>query len=181
MVEQLRTVGIGEMIASNDADDVLVAYGLGSCVVVCMYEPHARIGGMLHALLPVAPEERGSHFNPHKYVDSGVSLLVAALLTQGGARPRLRAVLCGGAEMLTAPIVDEAFHIGGRNLSSAETALKRAGVRISRRVTGGREGRTVRLYICNGRVAVRSRCGESARCDLQEEEALDRVPAACQW
>ena len=162
MVEKLRTVGIGEMIASNAADDVMVAYGLGSCVVVCMYDPSARVGGMLHALLPIAPVEDGSRFNPYKYVDTGVALLVTVLLEHGAARSRMRAVLCGGAEMLTAPVPDEAFQMGGRNLGSAEAALNRAGVRIRRRVTGGREGRTVKLYVRDGRVGVRGPCGESA-------------------
>ena len=179
MVEKLRTVGIGEMIASTDADDVLVAYGLGSCVVVCMYDPSVQVGGMLHALLPIAPVGEGNRYNAHKYVDSGVALLVTALVELGAARSRLRAVLCGGAEMLTAPVPDEAFHIGGRNLSSAETALKRAGVRISRRVTGGRAGRTVKLYLRDGQVAVRGPCGESTGCDLPGEQTVDRVVARC--
>ena len=179
MVEKLRTVGIGEMIASNDADDVLVAYGLGSCVVVCMYDPSARVGGMLHALLPIAPVEQGSRFNPCKYVDSGVALLVTVLVERGAARSRMRAVLCGGAEMLTAPVPDEAFHIGGRNLSSAETALKQSGVRISRRVTGGRAGRTVKLYVRDGRVAVRSPCGENAGSDLPGGQTGEQVAARC--
>jgi chemotaxis protein CheD len=179
MVEKLRTVGIGEMIASNGVDDVLVAYGLGSCVVVCMYDPSARVGGMLHALLPIAPTGEGTHYNPHKYVDSGVALLVTALLELGAARSRLRAVLCGGAEMLTAPVPDDSFCIGGRNLSSAETALERVGVGIYERVTGGRSGRTVRLYMRDGRVAVRSPCRESAGCDPLGEETVDRVAARC--
>ena len=43
-----QSIGLGEMVISRDPQDVLVAYGLGSCVGVGMYDPTARVAGMVH-------------------------------------------------------------------------------------------------------------------------------------
>ena len=46
------SVGLGELVISSDPEDVLVAYGLGSCVGIAMYNPVTKTGGLLHAVLP---------------------------------------------------------------------------------------------------------------------------------
>ena len=33
-------------------EDVLITYALGSCVGVAIYDPVARVGGLLHYMLP---------------------------------------------------------------------------------------------------------------------------------
>jgi chemotaxis protein CheC len=63
MLGAILNVVITSLAATSDdllmietvPDEVLVAYGLGSCVAVCLYDPAARVGGMLHALLPHRP------------------------------------------------------------------------------------------------------------------------------
>ena len=45
-------VGLGEIKVSRRPVEMLVAYGLGSCVGVGMYDPAARVAGLLHAVLP---------------------------------------------------------------------------------------------------------------------------------
>lgn len=47
-----RIVGVGDMIVSNDPEDIIVTYALGSCLGVVIYDPVANVGGMLHAMLP---------------------------------------------------------------------------------------------------------------------------------
>ncbi|MEE8390222.1 MAG: chemotaxis protein CheD [Anaerolineae bacterium] len=158
MTENVRSVGIGEIVASDAPDDVLVAYGLGSCVAICLHDPVARVGGMLHALLPAVPNGNLNVGNPVKFVDLGTPLLLKALLELGARRTRLVAQLCGGAQALLAPGFedDDLLSIGERNVIAAETALRAAGLGIRTQATGGRIGRTVRLYIADGQVAVKS-------------------------
>jgi chemotaxis protein CheD len=93
-----------------------------------------------------------------KFVDQGTPLLVESLLKLGGRRTRLTAQLCGGAQVLSAPGFEEQsiLNIGERNIRAAENALKVAGIRVKAQDTGGRTGRTVRLYIANGRVTAKS-------------------------
>ena len=76
VAENLLTVSIGELAVSRAADDVLVAYGLGSCVAVCLYDPVARVAGMLHALLPNVPDGNRANGNASKFADQGVPLLL---------------------------------------------------------------------------------------------------------
>ena len=164
MADNTRAVPIGKIVTSDAAGDVLVAYGLGSCVAICLYDPVARVGGMLHALLPAAPNNPRRNRNASvpaasaKFVDQGVSLLIESLLKLGARRTRLTAQLCGGAQVLSAPGFEGqmTLNIGERNVRAAENALKVAGIRIRVREIGGRMGRTVRLYIADGRVTAKS-------------------------
>jgi len=153
----MRTVSIGEMVASNDGDDVLVAYGLGSCVAVCLYDETARVGGMLHALLPAAPDGAGAQSMPTKFVQQGVPLLIRSVLGMGARTSRLVVQLFGGAQMLSAPGFKNSLNIGERNVQTAEAVLKAAGLRVRAQATGGQVGRTVRLQVADGQVVVKTR------------------------
>ena len=158
MAENIHSISIGGIAVSASATDVLVAYGLGSCVAICLYDPVARVGGMLHALLPSAPSQNGRDPAPSaKFVDQGTPLLIEALVGLGAKRSRLSAQLCGGAKVLSAPGFEEGdLHIGRRNVLAAESALRNAYIPIKAHRTGGRVGRTVRFYIATGEVTVRS-------------------------
>ena len=48
---QKKVIGIGAAAIGKE-DDVLISYALGSCVGICLYDPVAKIGGMVHILLP---------------------------------------------------------------------------------------------------------------------------------
>lgn len=161
MTENLRVVSIGEVVVSDAPDEVLVAYGLGSCVAVCLYDPVARVGGMLHALLPTTLRGSEVGSTPAKFVDRGVPLLVDSLLDLGAKRTRMSAKLCGGAQLLSAygavrPGRNGQFNTGKLNVLAAEVALHSAGIWIRARSTGGHIGRTVKLHLSNGRVTVKT-------------------------
>jgi len=162
MGDNLRSVSIGEIATSDTAQDVLVAYGLGSCVAVCLYDPVAQVGGMLHALLPTAPNSvsrRNGHNPPSatRFVDQGTRLLIEALLKRGAQRSRLTAQLCGGAQTLSAPgFTEDMWNIGERNVQTAQDTLYAERIWIQAHSTGGGIGRTVRFYIADGRVTVKS-------------------------
>ncbi|MEW5961130.1 MAG: chemotaxis protein CheD [Chloroflexota bacterium] len=156
MADNIKAVSIGEMVVSNDKNDVLIAYGLGSCVAVCLYDPTAGIGGMLHALLPIAPNGNINENTPAKFVDQGVDLLIDSLLKRGANRTRLVAQFCGGAQMLAMPGVNNSLNIGQRNVQQVEASLQAAGLRIRAQDTGGHAGRTVKFYLVNGQVTVKT-------------------------
>ena len=161
MAENVRSVAIGEMIVSDNPQDVLVAFGLGSCAAVWLYDPAKHLGGMVHGLLPVAPADGAgeSLATPAKYVSRGVPMLINALAQRGAVRSRLVAGLCGGARMITAPGFNDIMNIGERNVQAAEEALKAAGIPLAARATGGAVGRTLKVRIETGRATVRSAGG----------------------
>jgi chemotaxis protein CheD len=156
LAEIVRAVSIGEITVSDHADEVLVAYGLGSCVAICLYDPVVGVGGMQHALLPSAPKTNGANNNSAKYVDKGLPLLIESLLRLGAAPARLVVNMCGGAQVLTIPGFGNEMNIGQRNVQAADAILQAAGLRVKARDTGGHNGRTVRFYISSGQITVKT-------------------------
>jgi len=154
VASNVQVVPIGEMAASGSSTDVLVAYGLGSCVAVCLYDPVTKVGGMLHALLPTVPNGKPAS-NPAKFVDRGVPLLLESLLELGARRTRLIAKLCGGAQIVGFES-NRALNIGRLNVLAVEAALRAAQLKIHAQATGGHSGRTVRFYLADGTVTVRT-------------------------
>lgn len=151
---QVISVGLGELRISRDPRACLVAHGLGSCVGICVYDPVIRVGAMLHAMLP---EHNGqAPAQATKYVNSGLQQMLKELAGQGVLRHRLVIHLTGGAHMLTAPGFKNTLNIGARNVETARAVLQREGLAIAGSDTGGHWGRTVRLYVKDGRVTVRS-------------------------
>ena len=155
VAENLHPVAISEMVVSADPADVLVAYGLGSCVAICLYDPLARVGGMLHALLPTLRNNNRAN-TPTKFVEQGIPLLVNALIALGANPARLIAHLCGGACVLTAPSFNGTLNIGQLNIQAARKGLQVANLKLRGQATGGDKGRTVRLYLVNGQVTVKT-------------------------
>lgn len=153
------SVGLGESVVSNNAEDVLVAYGLGSCVAVSMYDPEKKVCGLLHAVLP---EETHSAETRTKYVDSGIEDLLSMMEHAGAQRNHLVIRIAGGANMITSPGFSKSFDIGTRNIQAAHITLKKLMLPLRGESVGGHTGRTVRLFVGTGRLTVRMIGGEEA-------------------
>ena len=66
-------VGVGDMKVSSDPADVIVTHALGTCLGIVVHDPVARVGGMLHVMLPTStinPDK--ARLNPYMFVDTGV-------------------------------------------------------------------------------------------------------------
>ena len=72
----LLAAGIGEMVLSSSPDDHLIAYGLGSCIALAVWDPRARVGGLAHFMLPSGPANSSS---PVKLIDTGLDTFLRAL------------------------------------------------------------------------------------------------------
>ena len=146
-------VGLGEIKISREPQDLLIAYGLGSCMGIGIYDPVAHIAGLLHAILPVYP---GSGDSTAKYVDTGVPQLVDMLVKAGAIRSRMIVRMAGGAKMLVAPGFTNAFDIGSRNIDAANKTLAHMNLKLLGYEVGGNTGRTIRLYVNDGRMTIRT-------------------------
>ena len=152
-MEQVVTVGLGEVAVSNQPEVVIVAFGLGSCVGITAYDPIRKVGGLLHAMLP---QHRNGDKNLTKYVDTGVPELLNKLLALGVKREQLIWRYAGGAQMLTAPGLSDRFYIGAQNVVMTQEITARYLLRVVGHETGGHQGRTVRLVIADGRLLIRA-------------------------
>ncbi len=131
--------------------DQLCAIGLGSCVGVALYDPAARIGGLIHILLPIyADFAAGNHIRT-KFADSGISDLVDEMVAQGASKRRMKAKIAGGAAMFAS--AGEA--IGLRNVESCRQTLRNLGIQLVAQDTGGNKGRTIYFDLETGNLTVR--------------------------
>lgn len=153
-VERFVPVAIGEHAVSADSGAVLVAYGIGSCVVVALHDPDIGISGMLHAALPLSNVRRGP--SPGKYVDAGFDVLLHEMNQAGAQKQRLVVQIAGGSNLLTAAGFANILDIGRRNIAAAELVIAREGLRIAAAHVGGHGGRTVRLYVGSGKMTVQT-------------------------
>lgn len=150
--KQHLIVGMGDMLTSDDPAAQLVTYSLGSCVGVAIYDPVAKVGGLLHAMLPdstINPERAAAR--PFMFVDTGLPAMFHAVYALGGLKHRLIVKLAGGAAFLDAKKI---FNIGERNIAATKAMLARNGIALAACETGGHESRTVRLDLVNGGFAL---------------------------
>jgi chemotaxis protein CheD len=144
-------VGIGELAVSTSAHDVIVTHALGSCVAVCLWDPEAKIAGMLHLLLPdsrINPARAAAQ--PAAFADLGIPLLFQTAYRAGLDKKRCRVRLVGGAEIHGSGDMN----VGRRNVLAAKNILWRNGVMVAGEETGGNAPRTVSLAAASGALVI---------------------------
>ena len=79
----IKVVGIGEHYVSRSQDEVIRTYALGSCVALTLYVPAARVGAMVHIVLPDSLiHSKNPKHPPGYYADTAVPLLIKLLKKQ---------------------------------------------------------------------------------------------------
>ncbi len=150
-------VSIADFRVSANPEDVIITYALGSCLGITVYDPVARVGGMLHVQLPqssISPEKRQNA--PATFVDTGVPMLFKAAYAAGAQKSRLIVKVAGGAST-SAGESDDRFQIGKRNILALRQLLWKNGVMIEAEDVGGvNNARTVSLELQTGLVSLRS-------------------------
>ncbi len=142
---------------------LLVCSALGSCVAVCLYDPFARVAGVVHILLPNARYTLKCE-NPDKFADAGVQNLVADMAGRGAHRKRLRAKIAGGACLFDFGPRDSSSYteitavasIGERNVAAVKSILAMLGIPIVAEDVGERYGRSVYFNSDGGAMRVKS-------------------------
>jgi len=147
-------VGVADMAVSNDHSAEIVTYSLGSCLGITIYDPVAKIGGLLHVMLPESKIDSAKAATmPFMFVDTGVPRLFHAAYHLGADRSRLIVKVAGGAQLLDQQGI---FNIGIRNCTALEQLLAQNGLRLHAADTGGLSSRTVRLDLTNGNVSIKT-------------------------
>lgn len=147
-------VGLGELKVGSKPGQVLVCYGLGSCVGLTLYDPVAHVGAMVHVVLPDSSLSRGQDAPPGKFADTAVEAALKEVVKAGANRSRLIARIAGGARMLNVVGAGSKLDIGARNGEAVRAALQKHKIRLTADDTGGTYGRTLQLFIGTGRLLV---------------------------
>lgn len=147
-------VGVSDLHVSDDAEDTIITYALGSCLGIAMFDPVAGVGGLLHVMLPLSkadPEK--AKLKPAMYVDTGLAQLLGVCYDMGARKSDIIISVAGGASMKRKES-DDYFKIGKRNFTTLRKLLWKNGFMIEKQDVGGNNSRTMALRLSDGLVTV---------------------------
>lgn len=156
MIDDPISVTMGRF-AIAESPAMVETLGVGSCMVVCLYDPEKKIGGMAHIMLSRSPSSAAEEVNePAKYADTGIQRLIGGMSHRGAVLQRMEAKIAGGAEMF------ERFSgllngIGRQNSDAVQELLRAMHIPIRSVDIGGSVGRSVRFVLETGAMEVRKK------------------------
>jgi chemotaxis protein CheD len=89
-----------------DGEDVLVMTTLGSCIAACLWDRHAKVGGMNHFMLPDGAGDSG------RYGSYAMELLINEMMKRGASRLTMEAKVFGGGAVISGM---NSINVGERN------------------------------------------------------------------
>jgi chemotaxis protein CheD len=146
-------IGMGEGVVASGSC-VVSSLGIGSCVVVTLYDAERKAGGFAHVMLP---DSLGAHRlrGAFQCADTAIATLLAGLRERGSRPADLVAKIAGGARMFSA-YENGSPGIGRRNIRSVRNVLARIGIPLAGWDVAGHHGRSVAFYLATGRLVVRA-------------------------
>ncbi len=157
MNKQLTVIKVG--IADLNIvrrDQIIRTSGLGSCVGIVIYDLNNQLAGMAHIMLPDSNLTQQKDFNPYKYADTAIAILVEKLLKLGAKKVNLKAKIAGGAQMFAFHSTSPITRIGPRNVDAVLEELKKYQIPIVAKDVGGNNGRTIEFDPTSGILKIRA-------------------------
>ena len=148
-----HVIGISDLKVTNNPADSMITYALGSCIAVAVYDPAAKVGGLLHFMLPDSTlDSAKAQEAPGMFADTGIPLLFKSCYKLGAEKKRMVVKVAGGASIL-----DESnfFRIGQKNIMAMRKLFWNNNVLIDAEDTGKNVNRTVKLDLGTGKVWVK--------------------------
>ncbi len=120
---------------------------LGSCVAVCLFDQHLKIGGINHYMLPFW---NGNGLASPKYGNIATEKLIEKMLRNGATIQNMVAKVFGGANQM-----NTSLKIGDQNVEIARQTLSNNGIKIVAENVGGDVGRKLRYNTGTGQVMMK--------------------------
>lgn len=138
-----------------DTEPVVMKTLLGSCVSVCLFDPHSpHRGGMNHIFLPgkssIAKHDKNARYGIH-----AMEVLINQFLRHGIPRSKLKAKVFGGGHIIDLGIKKEEDSIGKRNIQFVREFLEMEKIPILSIDVGGRFCRSVKFNTASYEVLIR--------------------------
>ena len=151
-------VDMADMKASNHPNGCLIANSLGSCVAVAIYDPDARVGGVLNYVLPDSHLSREKAMaNPFMFADTGIPLLFRRAYKLGAAKERIIVKVAGAANVINP---DKGLNLGCRNCEALNSIMSKNQVSVHGQYLGGYTSLSLKFFMDNGRVIVETTQGK---------------------
>lgn len=151
-------VGMGEY-ATTDGSQVLTALGLGSCIGCILYDRSNSYATMGHVMLPSSEGHENRDVLKTKFADVLVPILIQELVERGCRENDIVAKIAGGACLFKRAGEDSNINVGEKNTAAVKTILREKNIPIIAEDTGGTNGRTVRFFLENQKVTIKTKEG----------------------
>ena len=156
-----QIVGVADMKVSNNPADSIMTYSLGSCIGLVIYDYRAKVGGILHYMLPESKIDKiKAQKNPFMFADTGIPRLFKEAYKFEAKKNRMKIYVFGGAQILDQKGF---FNIGKRNYMALKKMFFKNKVIIDTEEVGGEVNRTIRLEIKSGDVFVKTSGSKEVR------------------
>lgn len=154
LIPRRMLVGVGEMQISDRPGDILIAPALGSCVAVCLYDPEAVVGGIVHFMLPDgAVDASRAQDTPCLFANVALPFFFNRAYESGVQKHRMIVKSAGGAQFREDR---DFFAVGRRNINMMRRVLWQNGIPLVAEKVGGSVSRSLFLEIGTGRVWLQS-------------------------
>lgn len=151
--EHKVVVGIADLAVSNNPNVILTTYSLGSCLGISIYDPVARVGGLLHTMLPdSAIDTVKAERKPAMFLDTALPALFRAACELRAENSRMIICVAGGAQIMDS---SGFFNIGKRNYAALVDLLAKNNLSLSAEQVGGMVNRTMHLNLATGDVTLK--------------------------
>lgn len=140
-------VPAGTLTVGKQNDETLEAF-LGTCIGLTLRDTKARVGGLIHLLLPKPPGLDSQLMN-EAYATTGLPLLLAALLREGAQVDRMEACVAGGGLVGESSQPDPLGDIGGRTIEHVIDFLTDYKIPILKSEIGGSLGCRMALSLAD--------------------------------
>ncbi len=142
------------MRVTNNPEEVLITYSLGSCVGLTVFDPQVGVGGLVHCMLPLSRTDLAkAKAHPFMFTDTGIAGLLQAVYDLGAEKRRLIVKVAGGSSLLDKKRM---FRIGERNYAVARKILWKNNLLIEAEDVGGSKSRTMLLYMDTGITTIKN-------------------------
>jgi chemotaxis protein CheD len=150
---QSLLVGMADFAVVQNQNVILRTHPLGACLGVAIYDGTAKVGGLLHSLLPesgIDPARAASQ--PGMFLDSGLAAMLTRAAQHGAKLNNLTVCVAGGARIL-----DESshFNIGHRNFEVLTKLFAELGLKPLGQEVGGLSNRSMQLNAGTGEVRLK--------------------------
>jgi chemotaxis protein CheD len=150
---KLINVGISEISISKSPN--MLRTTLGSCIGIVFYQPDAKVGAISHIMLAKDLNGRDKVKYPGKYAETAIPKLIKEFESEGCKPGSYSARIFGGASMfknISSPFLQ---NIGENNINIVKEILADKRIPLIVEDIGGHEGRTITLFLDDGRVLLK--------------------------
>jgi chemotaxis protein CheD len=143
-------VGPARLEVSDDPDAVLCTVPLGSGIGLVIYDPVAKVGGVLHSLLPASSLDPDKAITcPAMFLDAGLEILLGRLSQINAKSENIQVFAAGAAQMMGE---SPEFNIGLSNCDRLPPLLAEHNLTLHAQALGGRTNCSMELNLATGEV-----------------------------